>query len=99
MGQLQALELATYCLIAVNFVTFAAFGYDKMQAENGGWRVAEATLAFLVLLGGIIGALAGRSLFRHKTRKNLFHGENVERGSGQSLSDWSAGGMGDPDFA
>ena len=72
MGQLQAIELATYCLIAVNFVTFAAFGYDKMQAENGGWRVAEETLAFLVLLGGIVGALAGRSLFRHKTRKTSF---------------------------
>ena len=65
-------ELATYYLIAVNFVAFAAFGWDKAQAESGGWRVREDTLAGFVVMGGLVGALAGRSLFRHKTRKHGF---------------------------
>lgn len=66
------LEIATYYLIAINFVAFAAFGWDKAQAESGGWRVREGTLVMLAGIGGIAGALAGRALFRHKTRKPGF---------------------------
>ena len=65
-------EIATYYLIAVNFLAFAAFGWDKAQAESGGWRVQESTLVLLASVGGIVGALAGRKLFRHKTRKPGF---------------------------
>lgn len=72
MDQRAILELATYWLIAVNFVAFAAFGFDKAQAEQGGWRVRERTLLTLALLGGTLGAYLGRRLFRHKTRKNAF---------------------------
>lgn len=66
-------ELATYYLIAINFLAFAAFGYDKAQAESGGWRVSEATLVNMVVVGGLFGALAGRQMFRHKTRKGRFN--------------------------
>ena len=66
------LELAIYYLIAINFVAFAAFGWDKAQAERGGRRVRESTLVTLASIGGIAGALAGRAMFRHKTRKNGF---------------------------
>ena len=66
------IEYAVYYLIAINFITFAAFGWDKAQAESGGWRVPEKTLVFYVAIGGLIGALAGRKLFRHKTRKHGF---------------------------
>ena len=65
-------KIATYYLIAVNFLAFAAFGWDKAQAESGGWRVRESTLVLLASVGGIMGALAGRTLFRHKTRKPGF---------------------------
>ena len=89
MWTLQVIELATYYLIAVNFITFLAFGYDKMQAERGGWRVAEATLVFFVVVGGIAGALAGRALFRHKIRKSSF---TAKLGAGHcSISASSAG--------
>ena len=57
-------------LIALNLVTFAMFGIDK--AEAGAWRIAESTLLTLALLGGTLGAYAGRALFRHKTRKQPF---------------------------
>ena len=60
-------------LIALNLITFAAFGVDKGRAARGEWRVAESTLLLLALLGGTLGAYAGRGVFRHKTRKQPFN--------------------------
>lgn len=59
-------------LVAINLWTFMLFGWDKLQAEEGGWRVSESKLLALALLGGIGGAYAGRAFFRHKTRKKSF---------------------------
>lgn len=59
-------------LIVVNFLAFAAFGIDKTFAENGQWRISEATLLRLAFFGGTPGAYAGRAVFRHKTRKQPF---------------------------
>ena len=59
-------------LIAINFIAFAAFGLDKAKARRGQYRIAESTLLSLAFLGGTLGAYAGRSLFRHKTRKQPF---------------------------
>ena len=65
-------ELATYYLIAVNVVAFVLFGLDKIKAQSGAWRISEDMLIGVVFLGGILGALAGRAAFRHKTRKKGF---------------------------
>lgn len=59
-------------LIAANIVTFLAFGYDKAIAPTGATRVPEAILLALTALGGSIGAVIARWLFRHKTQKALF---------------------------
>jgi uncharacterized membrane protein YsdA (DUF1294 family) len=59
-------------LIAINFAAFAAFGFDKHLAETGQRRIRESTLLKLALFGGTPGAYAGRSAFRHKTRKQPF---------------------------
>lgn len=59
-------------VLLVNAVTFVLFGWDKLMAEAGRWRVSEATLLRWALFGGIGGAYAGRQLFRHKTRKQSF---------------------------
>lgn len=59
-------------VIAMNVVAFAAFAIDKARAEAGTWRTAESTLLLFALLGGTLGAYAGRKLFRHKTRKQPF---------------------------
>ena len=64
----------TTAYIALNFIAFAAFGLDKAKAARGQYRIAESTLLMLALLGGTIGAYAGRSVFRHKTRKQPFSG-------------------------
>jgi len=64
--------LLLLALVALNLWTFALFGWDKMRAEEGGWRVSESSLLSLALIGGIGGAYAGRAWFRHKTRKKSF---------------------------
>jgi len=51
---------------------FAAYGVDKWQATHGGWRIPEVVLHGLALIGGVVGAWAGRIVFRHKTRKPGF---------------------------
>lgn len=51
---------------------FALYGIDKRQAQAGGWRVPELLLHGLALVGGVIGAWAGRLVFQHKTRHASF---------------------------
>ncbi|MFN8622937.1 MAG: DUF1294 domain-containing protein [Chloroflexota bacterium] len=51
---------------------FAAYGIDKWQATHDGWRIPELVLHLLALIGGVIGAWAGRIVFRHKTNKPVF---------------------------
>ncbi len=51
---------------------FAAYGVDKWQATHGGWRIPEVVLHGLALIGGVVGAWAGRAVFRHKTQKPVF---------------------------
>ncbi len=53
-------------------VAFAAYGLDKRAAMHGGWRIPEVVLHGLALIGGVVGAWAGRVVFRHKTRKPVF---------------------------
>ena len=48
-----------YYLIAINLITFFAFGIDKRKAEKGAWRTKESTLLGLAAIGGSVGALLG----------------------------------------
>lgn len=59
-------------LAGLNLWTFACFAWDKRQARNREWRVAESSLLVLALLGGTPAAFAARSVLRHKTRKQPF---------------------------
>ena len=59
-------------IILINTWTFMLFGFDKLRAEAGSWRIAESTLLGFALLGGSAGAFLGRRVFRHKTRKEPF---------------------------
>ncbi len=59
-------------LLIQSIVTLFYFGYDKQQAQRGGWRVPERALHGMSLLGGFAGAWLGMVLFRHKTRKPIF---------------------------
>lgn len=46
---------------------------DKQKARRGAWRIPEATLMGVAVLGGSIGAIAGMRLFRHKTKHPKFY--------------------------
>ena len=59
-------------LLVINLMAFCAMWWDKRRAEHGEWRISEAGLFTLVLLGGGIGGIAGMYLFRHKTKKLKF---------------------------
>jgi len=69
---LLTLPNALGLLALVNLWTFMLFGFDKIRAARGSWRVSEGALLAWAFLGGTIGAYAGRALFRHKTRKQPF---------------------------
>ena len=56
-----------YYLIVINVVTFLVYGIDKWKAKQGSWRISEATLLMLAVIGGPIGALLGMQVWRHKT--------------------------------
>jgi uncharacterized membrane protein YsdA (DUF1294 family) len=69
------IEQLLYVLVAyavMSPLTFLAFGYDKHQARQDGWRISERTLHGMEMLGGWPGALLGRKAFRHKTRKRSY---------------------------
>ena len=45
---------------------------DKVKAGKGAWRIKEATLFLISLIGGSLGTWAGMYLFRHKTKHWYF---------------------------
>ncbi len=61
-----------YYLIVINIVTFLIYGIDKRKAKQGCWRISEATLLILAVIGGSIGALLGMKVWRHKTMHKKF---------------------------
>ena len=54
-------------LIIINIVSFLVYGIDKWKAKQGSWRISEATLLMLAVIGGTIGTLLGMQVWRHKT--------------------------------
>ncbi len=59
-------------LLAVNIATFFLYGIDKYKAKKGRWRISEATLLMMAVIGGCIGAWAGMRLWHHKTMHKKF---------------------------
>ena len=60
-------------LLSINILSFVIFGIDKWRAKNHKWRVSEAALLLLSLLGGATGALIGMVIFKHKLSKKKFY--------------------------
>ena len=59
-------------LLAVNIATFFLYGIDKYKARKGRWRISEATLLMMAVIGGSIGAWSGMRLWHHKTMHKKF---------------------------
>lgn len=60
------------CLTVVNAVAFIVYGIDKYRARNGKWRIPEATLLMLAVVGGSVGAWLGMKAWHHKIRHRKF---------------------------
>ena len=65
-------HLVPLYLIIVNAAAFLLMLADKLKAKRGAWRIPEATLLGIAVVGGSIGALIGMYCFRHKTRHLKF---------------------------
>lgn len=59
-------------IIPLSIIEFLLFGYDKLQAQNGGQRIPEKVLLGVGIVGGALGGLLGMRIFRHKTRHFQF---------------------------
>ena len=59
-------------LLAANIVTFMVFGIDKYKAKRGLWRIPEASLLTMAVIGGSIGAWLGTKVWHHKTLHKKF---------------------------
>lgn len=63
--------LLTY-LVLINLTGFAVMGIDKYKAKKRVFRIPEATLFSIALIGGSIGSIIGMYTFHHKTRHHKF---------------------------
>lgn len=66
------LQIIIYALFALNLITFIIYGIDKFKAKKAKWRISEATLILLAVIGGSIGAWLGLQVWRHKTQHKKF---------------------------
>lgn len=64
--------LVVCCLTVVNAVAFIVYGIDKYRARNAKWRIPEATLLMLAVVGGSVGAWLGMKAWHHKTGHRKF---------------------------
>jgi uncharacterized membrane protein YsdA (DUF1294 family) len=66
------LNIALIYLAAINVVTFFMYGIDKWKAKCSKWRISEATLLWMAVIGGSIGAWLGIKIWHHKTMHKKF---------------------------
>jgi uncharacterized membrane protein YsdA (DUF1294 family) len=72
MATLSLLHIALIYLAVINVVTFFMYGIDKWKAKKSKWRIREAALLGLAVLGGSIGAWLGMQVWHHKTQHKKF---------------------------
>ena len=60
-------------LLLVNAAGFLLMLVDKIKAKRNLWRIPEATLMGVAVIGGSIGAIVGMNLVRHKTKHAKFY--------------------------
>ena len=66
----------SFLLVAIygvaSLLTYIVYAIDKKAARKGSWRIPEAQLHLLALIGGWPGALAAQQIVRHKSKKASF---------------------------
>ena len=66
------MDAVTIYFLTINIVLFVVMGVDKYKAIRRRWRIPEATLFILALVGGACGGTVGMYSFRHKTKHWYF---------------------------
>ncbi|MBQ9885193.1 MAG: DUF1294 domain-containing protein [Bacteroidaceae bacterium] len=66
------LDIVLQYLAVINVATFLTYGLDKWKAKRSKWRIREAALLMLAVLGGSIGAWLGMKVWHHKTQHKKF---------------------------
>ena len=66
------MKLLLIYFAVINVLTFITYGIDKWKAKRSMWRIREASLLLLTVLGGSIGAWAGMWVWHHKTLHKKF---------------------------
>ena len=69
---MDVITLLLEYLIAVNLIGFALMGIDNYKAKKRAFRIPEATLFIVAIIGGSLGSIIGMYAFRHKTRHWYF---------------------------
>ena len=69
---MDVITLLLVYFVSVNLIGFAFMGIDKYKAKKRAFRIPEATLFIVAIIGGSIGSLLGLYAFRHKTRHRSF---------------------------
>ena len=69
---MNSLNILICYIILVNILGFALMGIDKRRARKNAFRVPEATLFSIAIIGGSLGSILGMQLFKHKTKHLTF---------------------------
>ena len=69
---MDVITLLSSYFAAINLIGFALMGIDKHKAKKRAFRIPEATLFIVAIIGGSIGSILGMYTFRHKTRHRSF---------------------------
>ena len=65
---MSGIVVLIFYYLLVNFLGFYAMYTDKLRAKKRAFRVPEATLFAIAIIGGSIGCILGMYTFRHKTK-------------------------------
>lgn len=69
---MRVIAILSVYFIVINLIGFLSMYLDKYKAKKHLWRIPEATLFIIAIIGGSIGSILGMRIFHHKTRHWYF---------------------------
>lgn len=69
---MDVIWLIVIYLVAANIAGAFSMGLDKWKAIHRAWRIPEATLFMICIIGGSLGSTIGMFVFHHKTKHWYF---------------------------
>ena len=64
--------IVLFYLLTINGISLICFGLDKLFAKKRHFRISEACLLSVSVIGGSLGSIIGMVLFHHKISKPKF---------------------------